>query len=48
MQEMADPALTLDRARQTWQQHGRSDKWIEQRMTGQVTRNKLTDYWREH
>ena len=48
MQEMADPALTLDRARQTWQQHGRSDKWIQQRMTGQVTRNKLTDYWREH
>lgn len=27
MQEMADPALSLDRARQTWQQHGRSDKW---------------------
>ena len=48
MQEMADPALTLDRARQTWQQHGRSDKWIQQRMTGQETRNKLTDYWREH
>ena len=35
-------------ARQTWQQHGRSDKWITQRMTGQETRNKLTDYWREH
>ena len=48
MQEMADPALTLDRARQTWQQHGRSDKWIQQRMTGQETRNKLTDYWRAH
>ncbi len=48
MQEMADPALSLDRARQTWQQHGRSDKWIQQRMTGQDTRNKLTDYWREH
>ena len=48
MQEMADPALSLDRARQTWQQHGRSDKWIEQRMTGQETRNKLTDYWRGH
>src|SRR5450830_1605630 len=48
MQEMADPALTLDRARQTWQQHGRSNKWIQQRMTGEVTRNKLTDYWREH
>ncbi len=48
MQEMSDPALSLDRARQTWQQHGRSDKWIQQRMTGQETRNKLTDYWREH
>ena len=48
MQEMADPALSLDRARQTWQQHGRSDKWIAQRMMGQETRNKLTDYWSEH
>ncbi|MEO7108619.1 MAG: Bro-N domain-containing protein [Rhodoferax sp.] len=43
MQEMADPALSLNRARDTWQQHGRSDKWIQQRMTGQETRNKLTD-----
>ena len=48
MQEMADHALSLNRARQTWQQHGRSDKWIAQRMTGQETRNKLTDYWSEH
>lgn len=48
MQELADPARSLDRARATWQQHGRSDKWIQQRMTGQETRNKLTDYWKEH
>src|ERR1700722_2262724 len=48
MQEMADPALSLDRARETWQKHGRSEKWIQQRMTGQETRNKLTDYWAEH
>ena len=48
MQEMADPALSLDRARETWQVHGRSDKWIAQRMTGQETRNKLTDYWAHH
>ena len=34
MQEMADPALSLDRARETWQQHGRSEKWIQHRMTG--------------
>ncbi len=38
MQEMADPALSLNRARHTWQQHGRSDKWIQQRMTGQASR----------
>ena len=48
MQEIADPAQALDRARQTWAQQGRSEKWIAQRMTGQETRNKLTDYWSEH
>ncbi|MGV0952920.1 MAG: Bro-N domain-containing protein [Fluviibacter sp.] len=48
MQEMADPTRSLDRARATWQQHGRSEKWIQQRMTGQETRNKLTDYWSNH
>ena len=48
MQEMADPARSLDRARETWQKHGRSEKWIQQRMMGQETRNKLTDYWKEH
>ncbi len=48
MQEMADPARSLDRARETWKKHGRSDKWIQQRMMGQETRNKLTDYWRDH
>ncbi|MBI5659424.1 MAG: hypothetical protein HZC43_07710 [Nitrosomonadales bacterium] len=48
MQEMADPARSLDRAREAWQKHGRSEKWIQQRMTGQETRNKLTDYWKEH
>jgi DNA-damage-inducible protein D len=45
MQEMADPELSLDRARETWKKHGRSEKWIQQRMMGQETRNKLTDYW---
>ena len=45
MQEMSDPARSLASARETWQKQGRSAKWIEQRMTGQETRNKLTDYW---
>jgi hypothetical protein len=48
MQDMADPSLSVDRARQLWQQHGRSEKWIQQRMMGQETRNKLTDYWKDH
>lgn len=48
MQEIADPARSLDRARETWKQQGRSEKWIAQRMTGQETRNKLTDYWASH
>lgn len=48
IQELADPALALDRARKLWQKHGRSEKWIQQRMTGQETRNKLTDYWADH
>jgi DNA-damage-inducible protein D len=47
MQELADPAQSLDRARENWQKLGRSEKWIQQRMTGQETRNKLTDYWKE-
>ncbi|OQY71353.1 MAG: hypothetical protein B6D47_06500 [Rhodocyclaceae bacterium UTPRO2] len=48
MQEMGDPGRALDRARETWKKHGRSEKWIQQRMTGQETRNKLTDYWASH
>ncbi len=47
MQEISDPAQSIDRARENWQKLGRSEKWIQQRMTGQETRNKLTDYWKE-
>jgi DNA-damage-inducible protein D len=47
MQEISDPEQSLDRARTNWQQLGRSEKWIQQRMSGQETRNKLTDYWKE-
>ena len=48
LQDMVDPARSVDRARDYWQQHGRSEKWIQQRMMGQETRNKLTDYWKFH
>lgn len=48
IQEINDPAISLDRAREYWKKRGRSDKWIQQRMMGQETRNKLTDYWKDH
>jgi DNA-damage-inducible protein D len=48
LQEIADPEKSLNRARENWKKHGRSEKWISQRMQGQETRNKLTDYWSDH
>lgn len=48
MQEMADPVQALNRARAYWKQQGRSEKWVQQRMLGQETRTKLTDYWKTH
>ena len=48
IQETADPSKAIDRARQHWKEQGRSQKWIQQRMLGQETRNKLTDYWQNH
>jgi DNA-damage-inducible protein D len=48
LQEITDPEKSLNRARENWKKHGRSEKWISQRMQGQETRNKLTDYWSDH
>jgi hypothetical protein len=48
IQEINDPSQSIDRARENWQKLGRSEKWIQQRMSGQETRNKLTDYWQEN
>jgi len=48
MQEIADPEKALNRSREYWQKHGRSEKWIQQRMMGQEIRNKLTDYWKNN
>lgn len=47
MQEMTDPEKALNRSREYWQKQGRSKKWIQQRMMGHETRNKLTDYWKD-
>ena len=37
LQEIQDPSLSMDKARENWQKMGRSEKWIQQRMTGQET-----------
>jgi hypothetical protein len=34
IQDMNDPARSLDRAREYWKKYGRSEKWIQQRMMG--------------
>ena len=47
IQEIQDPSQSIDWARENWKRSGRSEKWIQQRMTGQETRNKLTDYWKD-
>ena len=46
--DLSDPERSLNRARDYWQRMGRSEKWIQQRMMSQETRNKLTDYWKTH
>lgn len=48
MQELADPEKSIDRARENWKKHGMNKEWIQRRMMGQETRNKLTDYWSGH
>ncbi len=48
IEEMKDPERSLNRARENWKKLGRGQKWIQQRMMGQETRNKLTDYWSDN
>lgn len=48
LDEMNNPEKALNRSREYWKKYGRSEKWIQQRMLSQETRNKLTDYWSGH
>ncbi len=47
IKETVDPEISMNRARENWLAMGHSKKWVEQRMRGQETRNKLTDYWKK-
>jgi hypothetical protein len=48
LEEMNNPEKALNRSLEYWKKYGRSEKWIQQRMLSQQTRNKLTDYWSGH
>ncbi len=48
IQDISDPEKSINRGRLYWRKMGRSEEWIQRRMMGQETRNKLTDYWKTH
>ena len=45
--EVFDPEIEIKRAVNYYRNRGYSDKWIEARLKGILTRNKLTDVWKE-
>lgn len=46
IQEVIDPELAIDRARQTYLNKGYTEEWVNARMTGIPVRTELTDEWR--
>lgn len=47
LQEIENPELAAERAREIYKAKGYSDEWIERRLQSIVTRNELTDEWRQ-
>ncbi|MEM7331532.1 MAG: BRO family protein [Chloroflexota bacterium] len=47
LEEENDPDLTLKRMRQSYLDKGYSKDWVESRIQGIVTRNELTDEWKQ-
>jgi hypothetical protein len=45
--EIADPELAVNRAREIYEKKGYPKNWVEKRMRGIAVRNTLTDEWRE-
>ena len=45
--EIFDPEIAINRAVNYYCKRGYSDKWIEERLKGILSRNKLTDIWKE-
>ena len=46
--EVFDPEIAIKRAVNYYRNRWYSDKWIEARLKGILTRNKLTDVWKEN
>lgn len=46
--EVFDPEIAIKRAVNYYRNRGYCDKWIEARLKGILTRNKLTDVWKEN
>ncbi|QLB40083.1 Bro-N domain-containing protein [Mannheimia pernigra] len=46
--EIVDPALTIDRALETYLKKGYSREWINQRLQAIQVRKELTDTWQDH
>ncbi len=45
IQEVIDPSLAIERARQTYLKKGYSEEWINARIKGIPARNELTEEW---
>lgn len=46
IQEINDPSLAIERARQTYLKKGYSEEWVTHRLRSIDTRNELTDEWK--
>lgn len=47
IQEVIDPSLAVERARQTYLNKGYSEEWVNARIKGIPARNELTDEWKK-
>ena len=45
--QMMNPELSIEQAREDYRRKGYSEKWISQRLKGIEARNELTDEWKE-
>ena len=46
IQEVIDPSLAIERARQTYLKKGYTEEWVNARIKGIPARNALTDEWK--